>query len=194
MCRETLSSVFTTSLCGAKVWEDCPRAKGMIKSHNGNYRSRGSGLLFSHHCIYMQIFFILISHDNIACVASVSSRVMVRKLEREQKKKCVEGGWGGYSSTTIPFFFCSRPNFSWRTRAETLATQANRLLTQANDTVPVCIERKDNTRRGGPSPLPLKRNRGDPVSGHAVAVHSIPSFQTGTGSRLPCFPFPTDST
>ena len=100
-------------------------------------RSRGSGLLFSHHCTHMQIFFILISHDNIACEASVSSRVMARKLEREQKKKKgVEGGWG--SRLLLPrhsffFFFCSRPNFSWRTRAETLATQANRLLTQAND-------------------------------------------------------------
>ena len=28
------------------------------------------------------------------------------------------------SSPVIPFFFCSRPNFSRRTRAETLATQA----------------------------------------------------------------------
>ena len=53
----------------------------------------------------MQIFFILISHDNIACEASVSSRVMARKLEREQKKKGVEGGWGGHSSPVIPFFF-----------------------------------------------------------------------------------------
>ena len=151
---------------------------------NGNDRSRGSGLLFSHHCIHMQIFFILISHDNIACVASVSSRVMARKLEREQKKNA----WKGEGEVTPPpsflFFFWSRPNFSWRTRAETLATQANRLLTQANDTVLVCIERKDNARGGGPSPLPLKRNRGDPVSGHAVAVHSIPSFQARTGSSL----------
>ena len=30
----------------------------------------------------------------IACVASVSNRVMARKLEREQKKR-VEGGGGG---------------------------------------------------------------------------------------------------
>ena len=45
----------------------------------------------------------------LACVASVSSRVIARKLEREQKK--------------IPFFFLSS-QLSRRTRAETLAMQA----------------------------------------------------------------------
>ena len=45
---------------------------------------------------------------NIACVASVSNRVMARKLERERKKK---------------------GNFSRRTRAETLATQAMKNIT-----------------------------------------------------------------
>ena len=50
----------------------------------------------------------------LACVASVSNRVMARKLEREQKKT----------------FFCSRPNFSRRTRAETFATEANYCLTR----------------------------------------------------------------
>ena len=52
----------------------------------------------------------LISHDNIACVASVSSRVMARKLEREQKKKA----WKGDGEVTPPpsflfFFFLLSP-------------------------------------------------------------------------------------
>ena len=45
----------------------------------------------------------------LACVASVSSRVIARKLEREQKK--------------FLFFFLSS-QLSRRTRAETLAMQA----------------------------------------------------------------------
>ena len=49
----------------------------------------------------------------LAFVASVSNRVIARKLEREQKKK------------VDSFYFCSRPDFSRRTRAETLATQAS---------------------------------------------------------------------
>ena len=52
-------------------------------------------------------------HARLAGVASVSNRVIARKLEQSQKK--------GHS-----FFFCSRPcTLSRRTREETLATQAN---------------------------------------------------------------------
>ena len=55
----------------------------------------------------------LLATCKLACVASVSNRVIARKLEREQKKK-VEGGGGGESfpspSPVIPFF-CSHPNF-----------------------------------------------------------------------------------
>ena len=65
---------------------------------------------------------------SVACVASVSNRVIARKLE-------VEGGGGGGGvpsfpspSPVIPFFFFSRPSFSRRTRAETLATQASWFL------------------------------------------------------------------
>ena len=47
----------------------------------------------------------------IACVASVSNRVIARKLEREQK---VQGF----------LFFCSRPDVLDELRAETLALQA----------------------------------------------------------------------
>ena len=46
----------------------------------------------------------------VACVASVSNRVIARKLERKQKK--------GF------LFFCSCPSFLDEPREETLATQA----------------------------------------------------------------------
>ena len=65
---------------------------------------------------------------SVACVASVSNRVIARKLE-------VEGGGGGGGGAFLPrplprhpFFFFSRPSFSRRTRAETLATQASWFL------------------------------------------------------------------
>ena len=48
----------------------------------------------------------------VACAASVSSRVITRKLERKQKK-------GRHS-----IFFCSCPGFLDEPREETLATQA----------------------------------------------------------------------
>ena len=78
--------------------------------------------------IYLLSFFIhgkQLVHPScilIACVASVSNRVIARKLEREQKK--VEGGGGGEKRKRLPVsfvplplplplhsFFCSRPNF-----------------------------------------------------------------------------------
>ena len=49
----------------------------------------------------------------LACVASVSNRVIARKLERKRKKKGVS------------FLFLLSSHLSRRTRAETLATQAN---------------------------------------------------------------------
>ena len=49
----------------------------------------------------------------IACVASVSNRVIARKVERKQKK-----GW------RHSFFFCSCPSFLDEPREETLASQA----------------------------------------------------------------------
>ena len=73
----------------------------------------------------------LLATCKLACVASVSNRVIARKLEREQKKK-VEGGGGGESfpspSPVIPFLFSSQ--LSRRTREETLATQATCKRTQ----------------------------------------------------------------
>ena len=106
---------------------------------------------------------------------------MARKLEREQKKKVEGGGGGSFFPLPLPrhsfFFFALVPTF----RDE---LTRKRLLRRLMITVLIFIERKDNTRRGGPSPLPLKRNRGDPVSGYRVAVHSIPSFQACTGSSL----------
>ena len=38
----------------------------------------------------------------LACVASVSNRVIVRKLERDQKKKKVEGGGAGEKRKRLP--------------------------------------------------------------------------------------------
>ena len=40
-------------------------------------------------------------HELLACVASVSSRVIARELEREQKKK-MEGGGGGEKRKRLP--------------------------------------------------------------------------------------------
>ena len=67
----------------------------------------------------------------LACVASVSNRVIARKLERKQKK-----GWRGrgeeflHSPPPPPsfLFFCSCPSFLDEPREETLATQAMQLL------------------------------------------------------------------
>ena len=50
----------------------------------------------------------------LACVASVSNRVIARKLERKQKKSF--------------FVFCSCPSFLDEPREETLAAQAMMVL------------------------------------------------------------------
>ena len=75
----------------------------------------------------------------LACVASVSNRVIARKLEREQKKK-VEGGGGGESfpfpSPVIPFFVLV-PTFSRNSRGN--ACYAGYLQTDA--TVGSCWQR-----------------------------------------------------
>ena len=70
----------------------------------------------------------LLATPRLACLASVSNRVIARKLERKRKiKRCKregEGRRGSFFPLPLPrhsFFFCSR---SRRTRAETLATQA----------------------------------------------------------------------
>ena len=69
----------------------------------------------------------------VACIASVSNRVIARKLEREQKK--VEGGGGmGEEETSFPSFPSPSPvipffklssQLSRQTGAETLATPAS---------------------------------------------------------------------
>ena len=61
----------------------------------------------------------------VACVASVSNRVIARKLERKQKK-------GSFIPLPLPrhsFFFCSCPSFLDEPRKETLATQATMVAT-----------------------------------------------------------------
>ena len=68
----------------------------------------------------------------LACVASVSNRVIARTLERKQKK--VEGGGEKREGSFVPlplprhsFFFLllSCPSFLYEPREETLATQAS---------------------------------------------------------------------
>ena len=74
---------------------------------------------------------MLVPIQMVACVASVSNRVIARTLERKQKK--VEGGGGGEKrkpsfpspSPVIHFFLLlSCPSFLDEPREETLATQA----------------------------------------------------------------------
>ena len=59
----------------------------------------------------------------LACVASVSNRVITRRLERKQKK-------GSFVPLPLPVihFFCSCPSFLDEPREETLATQATFML------------------------------------------------------------------
>ena len=59
-----------------------------------------------------------ISSVLLACAASVSSRVITRKLERKQKKKGFPLPLPRHS-----IFFCSGPGFLDEPREETLATQ-----------------------------------------------------------------------
>ena len=59
----------------------------------------------------VQVLYVL-----LACVASVSNRVIARKLERKQKKGFIYA---------IYVFFCSCPSFLDEPCEETLATQAN---------------------------------------------------------------------
>ena len=81
---------------------------------------------------------LLQSALSLACVASVSNRVIARKLEREQKRKGAWKGEGegerGEEETALPSFPSPSPvnhffpllsQFSRRTRAETLTTQAS---------------------------------------------------------------------
>ena len=74
--------------------------------------------------------------ENVACVASVSSRGSPRKLGQEQKKRGKAGEGEGKEGTSSPlplplqpFFFCFRSNFRAITRLETLATQATENVT-----------------------------------------------------------------
>ena len=59
----------------------------------------------------------------LACVASVSNRVIARKSERKQKKS-------SFFPLPLPchIFFCSCPSFLSEPREETLATQAMLML------------------------------------------------------------------
>ena len=97
----------------------------------------------------------------VACVASVSSRVIARNLEREQKKKR-KGGGGREERKSLPHFltsFLHSPppppsflfllsfQFSQRTRAEPLATQAIVLGEWANFAWQFCNLYSLDTRR-----------------------------------------------
>ena len=67
---------------------------------------------------------IKVIYADVACVASVSNRVIARKLERKQKK--VEGGGGGEPPPSFIFFALvpAFDSFLDEPREETLATQA----------------------------------------------------------------------
>ena len=67
--------------------------------------------------LYNQL--VLLGRSFIACVASVSNRVIARKLERKQKKG----------------FFCSCPSFVDEPREETLETQARSFIDFQNITL-----------------------------------------------------------
>ena len=76
----------------------------------------------------------------IACVASVSNRVIARKLERERKKKKNGRGRGrGEEETSFPSpspvtpFFLLSSQLPRRTRAATLATQARAITDVPGD-------------------------------------------------------------
>ena len=65
----------------------------------------------------------------LACVASVSNRVIARKLERKQKNGLRGRGRGEKvpsfpSPSPVIHFFCFCPSFLDESREETLATQA----------------------------------------------------------------------
>ena len=63
----------------------------------------------------------------LACVASVSNRVIARKLEREQKQTNKQTNKQTQSpppSPSFPFFYLLSCQLSRRTREETLDTQA----------------------------------------------------------------------
>ena len=72
------------------------------------------------------------SSSLLACAASVSNRVIARKLEREQKKWNREGEGKRRNFSPLPLprhsFFLLSSQLSRRTRAETLAIQASSLL------------------------------------------------------------------
>ena len=60
----------------------------------------------------------------VACVASVSNRVIARKLERKQKKRLKGEKKGQKKRLKASFIsFCSCPSFLDEPREETLATQ-----------------------------------------------------------------------
>ena len=89
----------------------------------------------------------LLATCKLACVPSVSNRVIARKLEREQKKKGGRGRGRGViplpspsPSPVIPFF-CSRPNFLEELARKRLLRRllANGRLTDA--TVGSCWQR-----------------------------------------------------
>ena len=85
----------------------------LIKEFEPSYAGKGSGSAIAN-----------LLREILACVASVSNRVIGRKLERKQKK-------GSFVLLPLPrhsCFFCSCPSFLDEPREETLATQAREIL------------------------------------------------------------------
>ena len=90
----------------------CERNLGRVKKTRGDWgpkldcfvRLIALSLRLQHLCQCRQLdqFGLQIFYEELACVASVSNRVIARKLEREQKKKKVEGGGGGEKRKRLP--------------------------------------------------------------------------------------------
>ena len=104
-------------------------AKGRIKKKYTAKGERENGL---HKQLSGEVFRAI-----LACVASVSNRVIARKLRAEPKKRLKGEGEGTSSFVPLPLprhscFFCSFPSFLDEPREETLATQASAIPAQGD--------------------------------------------------------------
>ena len=119
----------------ASLWQTQPKHK--FKSFSRSVFHCSVFVYRTKHCLLFNNYIRFSCFDTswstalgvwLACVASVSNRVIARKLEGKQKK-----GWRGRgeevpsfpSPSPVIHFFCSCPSFLAEPREETLATQAS---------------------------------------------------------------------